>query len=275
MNWEIGFMQGRLSPLMFNRIQTFPSDYWKDEIHIANLLGFSKMEWTIDTLTAENNPMHNPSGHKEIAEVLQQFHVDIPSVTLDIVMENPFWRCSSDQASLYRIEELKQIIENGSAIGTKYFVIPLVDNGSLKGDKTAEERMVAGIDSLFPYLDANQALLFETDYPASHFLSIIEQFRSGKVGINFDSGNTAALGFDIALELKAYKGLVMNVHIKDRIRNGSTVPLGQGDVNFDVLVSSLREFDYSGNLILQTARSECSMHIAEILRCREFIQCRL
>ncbi len=56
-NNNIGFMQGRLSPVTKKRIQIFPHKNWKNEFKIANEIGFSLMEWTIDTETLKNNPL--------------------------------------------------------------------------------------------------------------------------------------------------------------------------------------------------------------------------
>ena len=44
---EIGFMQGRLCP-MNNQIQAFPFDDWESEFPLANKLGLSCIEWTLD-----------------------------------------------------------------------------------------------------------------------------------------------------------------------------------------------------------------------------------
>ena len=44
------------------------------------------------------------------------------------------------------------------------------------------------------------------------------------------------------------------VHVKDRALAGSTVPLGEGHVDFPAFFGGLRAMDYSGPLILQAAR---------------------
>ena len=60
----------------------------------------------------------------------------------------------------------------------------------------------------------------------------------------------------------------MNVHIKDRKYNGITVPLGQGDANFDKVFKNLSKFSYQGNLILQTARALDDNHIEPLVKYR-------
>ena len=65
-NKNIGFMQGRLSPIIKNRIQIFPYKNWKKEFKVANEIGFTLMEWTIDTATLNKNPLFYKNKLKEI-----------------------------------------------------------------------------------------------------------------------------------------------------------------------------------------------------------------
>ena len=45
---QIGFMQGRLSPLVDNQIQAFPFNHWDQEFALAKEIGLGCMEWTLD-----------------------------------------------------------------------------------------------------------------------------------------------------------------------------------------------------------------------------------
>ena len=45
---KIGFIQGRLSPIINNKIQIFPVENWKDEYEKASSLDIRLIEWTID-----------------------------------------------------------------------------------------------------------------------------------------------------------------------------------------------------------------------------------
>ena len=61
------------------------------------------------------------------------------------------------------------------------------------------------------------------------------------------------------VQLKSFKvsgERIINIHVKDRPYKGSTVPLGKGDVNFDLIFELIKKYNYNGNLILQTARSK-------------------
>mgnify|MGYP007072153412 CR=1 FL=1 len=66
MNKRIGFMQGRLSPIVDGKIQSFPWDNWKNEIIIAKSIGLSQMEWTLDQDRLYENPLMTLEGQQEI-----------------------------------------------------------------------------------------------------------------------------------------------------------------------------------------------------------------
>ena len=73
---------------------------------------------------------------------------------------------------------------------------------------------------------------------------------------NYDIGNSTAKKYNTKLELKMLQPWLVNIHIKDRKFNGYTVPLGQGDVNFDLFFSTLKKINYNGDLIIQGARED-------------------
>ena len=59
-------------------------------------------------------------------------------------------------------------------------------------------------------------IVFESDYPPERRSArFIGRFPE-TVGINYDIGNSAALGFDAGQEIDAYGGRIRNVHVKDR-----------------------------------------------------------
>ena len=73
-------------------------------------------------------------------------------------------------------------------------------------------------------------------------------------------GNSASLGFDSKIEFLEYGSYIKNVHVKDRLYKGSTVPLGRGAVDFDAVFRGLSDLKYQGNYILQTARAKNGDH---------------
>ena len=50
-------MQGRLSKITNNKIQSFPWSTWKKEIKLAGLNKFKFIEWTVDYPYLNKNPL--------------------------------------------------------------------------------------------------------------------------------------------------------------------------------------------------------------------------
>ena len=97
-------------------------------------------------------------------------------------------------------------------------------------------------------------ILFESDYSPKKLKKFILKFNSNNFGINYDTGNSASLGFDVKQEIDQYYEFIKNIHIKDRLLNSESVHLGNGAFLFNQFFNLIKERLYKGNLILQTAR---------------------
>ncbi len=114
-------------------------------------------------------------------------------------------------------------------------------------------------------------IIFESDYPPPALREFIARLPAAHFGINYDIGNSAALGFDSVEEIGAYGARIDNVHVKDRVLGGTTVPLGTGNANFPAVFRALKRSGYAGNFILQTARAADGDHAAALRRYRDMV----
>lgn len=268
MNHRIGFMQGRLSPLIDGRIQAFPWPCWRDEFPAAQQAGIRLMEWTLDQDRLYENPLLTRSGQDGIKSLCAAHGIGIPSLTGDCFMQAPFWRASGAERDALH-QDFLAIAVACAAVGIRFMVVPLVDNGRL--DNRQQE------DDLVSFLKAQTAFLkqrglkvvFESDFGAAEFARFIDRLDASCFGVNYDIGNSAALGFDPKEEFAAYGYRVLNVHVKDRVLGGTTVPLGTGAANFDHVFTALAAVGYKGNYILQTARAASGDHAAVLCRYRD------
>ena len=89
---NIGFMQGRLSSIVDQKIQAFPWKEWEKEFPRAAEIGFSIMEWTIDFDNLSSNPIMTHKGRQTIQTLSQKYNISIPSLTGDCFMQKPFWK---------------------------------------------------------------------------------------------------------------------------------------------------------------------------------------
>jgi len=261
---NIGIMQGRLSPLRNGRIQSFPWGAWENEFKQAEELEFTHLEWTIDSERFAENPLVTANGQSEINRLSRLHSLLIPSVTCDYFMENPFWK---NNAVIVQ-NDLISVIKGMGEIGAKILVIPLVDNSSI-GNSVQLGAVIEFFTSLESELSgAGLQIAFESDLGPQALFEFISNFDSEYFGINYDIGNSASLGFNPTEEFKSYGSRVVNIHVKDRFLGGNTVPLGEGAADFKTVFRLIKEHNYTGNLIMQTARSSEGKHAEVLLKYR-------
>lgn len=264
----IGFMQGRLSPVIDGRIQSFPWPYWRDEFLLAKDLGFGLMEWTLDQERLYENPLMLIDGREDICRLSSAHSIDIPSLTGDCFMQAPFWKASG--AHGFALEsDFMSVASACQAIGIGIIVIPLVDNGRLE-NMSQEDKLVRFLEAQSRTLEGSRLkIAFESDFPPEELRRFIHRLDPNLFGINYDIGNSASLGFKPIDEFDAYGRRILNVHVKDRLIAGTTVPLGTGNADFDSVFAELSKIKYAGRFILQTARTEGRNHGELLLRYRE------
>lgn len=261
MNYPIGFMQGRLSPVVNSVIQEFPWSNWRKEFSLAQEIGISIMEWTLDYKDLYKNPLLTIEGQDEIRCLSLKHNIRIPSLTGDCFMQLPLWKESGVNRKLLELDFIN-IVKSCHAVGISLIIIPLVDNGRL--ENLAQE------DNLIEFLNRKKSILrennvkvsFESDYPPNKLKRFIERLDKDIFGVNYDIGNSSAMGFSPDSEFAEYGEFINNVHVKDRVFGGTTVPLGQGDANFNLVFSGLSKLNYKGNYVLQTARAKNNNHSA-------------
>jgi L-ribulose-5-phosphate 3-epimerase UlaE len=263
---KIGFMQGRLLKSENKKfIQYFPSKNWINEIILANKNKINLIEWTANLENLNRNPVYNQKLINKTLKILKKNNIKVESLTCDFFMQKPFFKKKN---SLFYLNILKKIIKNGQLLGIRYFIIPLVDNSSIE-NLNQENALIKGMLEISPTLYPRSKILFEIDYKPKKILSFIKKFNN-KFGINYDTGNSAALNYNFNSE-KLYFNYVRNIHIKDRLIRGRSVRLGTGNWKYKEFFKYIKK-NYHGNLILQTARSKNGEDLDEILINRNFVR---
>jgi L-ribulose-5-phosphate 3-epimerase len=261
-------MQGRLSAIFDGRIQSFPWTCWQDEFEQGAKLGFGLMEWTLDQDRLYENPLLTKVGQAQIRSLCQRYQFDIASLTGDCFMQAPFWKVDGAERQALE-QDFVAIVNSCAAVGISMLVIPLVDKGSLENPEQ-EEVLVSYLQSQAVLLiDKGLQVIFESDFQPLELARFIGRLDPVLFGINYDIGNSASLGFNPVDEILAYGSRIVNVHIKDRVLNGATVPLGTGNADFPTVFATLASSGYEGNFILQTARATDGDHAGALCRYRD------
>ncbi len=268
---KIGFMQGRLSPPVDGKIQAFPWQQWREEFARAETLGFPLMEWTLDQARLHENPLMTAAGRHEIRDLVDRHGVTVGSLTGDCFMQAPFYKAEG-RVRGQLLDDFEAIVTAAGEVGIRQVLIPLVDNGALTNPRQ-EDLLRAGLEGRRPLLsDAGVQIIFESDFAPQRLRQFIADFPAGAFAINYDIGNSAGLGFDAADEIAAYGDFIANVHVKDRVRGGTTVPLGDGDAELPKVFRLLKQIGYRRNFILQTARAADGDDRGAACRYRDMVQ---
>jgi len=253
-------MQGRLLPKYQGRYQAHPIGYWQDEFPIASQLGLDSIEFILDYNDAEENPLLASGGLEEIRMVEKSSGVKVRSICADYFMEAPIH--SDNTAAVDKsLDVLERLIKIASSLNVKDIVIPCVDQSSLKNDKYVNlfKNNIKNVIPVVEKMGINISL--ETDLAPSPFANLLDSIDSKNVTVNYDIGNSAAMGYSPAEEFQAYGDKITDLHIKDRLLGDGSVQLGTGNADFPTIFELLSKYNYQGLIILQAFRDDEGIEI--------------
>jgi hexulose-6-phosphate isomerase len=249
---SIGIMQGRLSPPINGKIQAFPAENWRLEFDRAKTLKLDSIEWIFES-PLETNPLWTDGGLAEIRSALKKTGVRVDFICADYFMESPFVRMSSVQLEHNR-SVLMKTIDQAAALGVKGVEIPCVDASAIRS-RAEEDELAAALGPCLKHAAGKRIEIgLETSLPPDRFQALLKRIGHPALKANYDTGNSASLGYNPQEEVEAYGSWINNVHIKDRIPGGGTVPLGTGNADIPCFLKRLHLSGYSGGFILQAAR---------------------
>ena len=245
---SFGVMQGRLSRQTSLGYQAFPASTWRSEFALAAERGLEHIEWIVDRHASWDNPLvHRP---ETILGAIKQSGVLVVSVCADIFMDQPLDR--DDEASFGL---LSAILGSMKHVGARHLVLPCVDQSSLlhSGNLSRLQSALPRLVSLAAESDVIVAL--ESDLPPADLAYLLTAYESPHLGVNYDSGNSASLGYSWAAERDSYGSRITLVHIKDRQLGGQSVPLGTGSADLEGLFEWLGQ-GFAGPVTMQAFRDK-------------------
>ena len=125
------------------------------------------------------------------------------------------------------------------------------------------DKPIAAIAIVKKIFENNLIISLETDLGPIELKNFLKNFNKKIITVNYDTGNSAYWQFNAKEEFSSYGNLISNVHIKDCTPKDYTVQLGNGNVDFNEVFSLLKKNNYKADFILQAARGEDEVKIAE------------
>jgi L-ribulose-5-phosphate 3-epimerase len=261
----IGIMQGRLLPPEPDRFQAFPRSGWEREFGLAQAAALQSIEWIYDAYGADINPIATDEGIEHIGQLALENRVSVLSLCADYFMDIP----ALDP------KKLVWLLERCSLAKISRIVLPFVDASRIESPEHAQ-RVISILRELLPEATRlSVEIHLETSLDPASFAALLDALPHPLLRANYDSGNSASLGYLPSEEFAAYGERIASVHIKDRVRNGGTVPLGTGAADFSALFRELKRVKYNGDFILQTARETAGDELALARRNLSWLQLRI
>ncbi|GIW99073.1 MAG: hexulose-6-phosphate isomerase [Pirellulaceae bacterium] len=180
-------------------------------------------------------------------------YADIPTVVRTVGLVPPETRAE-------RLQEMREISDFARLLGCNVIALHL---GFVPHDTTAPlyQEVIDVTRKLCDHAELNdQAVHLETGQEtADALLQFIKDVERDNLFINFDPANMILYGTGEPIEaLRQVGPYVRSVHCKDAKwsdRPGETwgqeVPLGEGDVNIEAFLSTLKEIGYRGPLTIE------------------------
>lgn len=247
-------MQGRLLPPVDGRFQSFPVDGWKHELSLLREADIDGVEWIVDSESWEINPLLTETGRQDISHTCSDLNLIVDSVCADIFMID---KLLDDGGEIVRssLSQLERLLHACAELDFRYMILPFVDSSRLHDSVSVGglHRLLAQLEILASRYSVEVHL--ETDLPPMLIAEILCGFEPPWISMNYDIGNSASLGFSHELEFEAYGPRIRSVHVKDRALGAGSVPLGTGAADLPGVFQCLINHGYSGDLVLQTARS--------------------
>jgi len=262
-------MQGRLSPMVDGKIQAFPWGHWEHEFTLANDCGLSCIDWIVETKNSDNNPLLTDHGLKRMKELEKEMGVQIISVCAGYFMENPLIRCSKEELKT-RTAFLNRLLKRMHLARIPYLIFPCLDSAAIQSKKEMQQL----IDAISPFFKKAQnfgiTFAFETSLDPKAFRTFLDMCHHPVGKVIYDSGNSAALAYNVREEFDSYGQEIVAIHVKDKLLNRTSVPLGTGNTDFDLFFKMLRKVHYNGPLILEVARDKDA--VAVMREALKFVQ---
>jgi L-ribulose-5-phosphate 3-epimerase len=271
---RIAIMQGRLLPPQHGSFQCFPAERWREEFPKAAEAGLEAIEWIYDLQGAVVNPLASAVGIAEMQALSKRHNIAVVSLCADYFMDRPF--VAAGPAEFAELTtHLIWLTDRARLAGIERLVLPFVDSSRIHtfAQTTAIAEM---LQTVLPHAaEAGVELHLETALGPQDLASLLARLPHPFLKVNYDSGNSSSLGYDVSCELATYGSRIGSVHIKDRILGGGTVPLGTGDADIPALLAGLTASSYAGDFVLQVARGVAGEEIAWVRHNIAHLHCQL
>lgn len=233
-----------------------------EAVSLARQLGFEGVEVSLGRNLLDGKlPLDNPDIQERYISEAKKNKVRLAGTCLDILHVNYL---KSDKLALKWITSGIPITKK---LDAKVMLLPFFGKGALS---TRQEMDYVGdaLRELAPEAEkAGIKLGLENTISAEDNVRIMERAGSKAVLVYYDVGNSTGQGFDIIREMRWLGGhRICQIHLKDNPHY-----LGEGKIDFEKVMGTIRDIDFSGFANLETSSPSKSIE-ADMKRNLAFIR---
>ena len=253
MNINLGIIQGRLTPPESGvQDEFYVGSNWKTEFEkikkLENITLFdssykinqiSHIEWVITKNSFKNNPIFNKTLKKYPIFAISAYNM----------MDKSFYKKE------FMEENLKPILEAAKKQGIKNVNIPLKEFSNIQNVETRKEF----IKNIKEYGKKYKGItfLFEFECWPEEILEVLRGNKNFKLTYNTEVITSFKGKQSHKYFLSKLHKHILNVHLKDKGVKGKTIEFGEGEVDFNEVISNLMfVYSYKGNFTLLTTKGE-------------------
>ena len=161
-------MQGRLSPPRSNKIQEFPWETWDHEFSLANQLGLSLIEWTVDLEKLQENPIFTLPGQNKLSRLSSEALVSVVSITLDCFVSAPIHKINPLNNLNSSFDDFVWVVDRVANTSVETLVLPIVaENGPESKESLA--RLCDFLSNVHDFLqESNMRIAIECELDTGH-----------------------------------------------------------------------------------------------------------
>ncbi|MFC3393454.1 L-ribulose-5-phosphate 3-epimerase [Brenneria rubrifaciens] len=256
-----------------------PDGSWLARLQLAKALGFDFVEMSVDESDGRLARLDWSRAQRlELVNAIAVSGVRVPSLCLSAHRRFPLGS-EDDDIRNQGLDIMRKAIRLAQDTGIRVIQIAGYDVYYQQANGLTRERFRHGLQLAVEMASRAQVTLAMEimDYPlmnsVSKALGYANYLNNPWFQLYPDIGNLSAWDNDVQMELRAGKGHIVAVHVKDT-RPGvfKNVPFGTGVVDFAQCFATLRESGYRGPYLIEMWSETSADPIGEVTAARDWVK---
>lgn len=256
-----------------------PDESWLARLQLAKTLSFDFVEMSVDESDGRLARLDwSREQRLELVNAIALSGIRVPSMCLSAHRRFPLGS-EDDDTRNQGLDIMRKAIRLAQDVGIRVIQLAGYDVYYQQANDATRERFRNGLQLAVEMASRAQVTLAMEimDYPLmnsiSKALGYANYLNNPWFQLYPDIGNLSAWDNDVQMELRAGKGHIVAVHVKDT-RPGvfKNVPFGTGVVDFARCFTTLRESGYCGPYLIEMWSETSSDPIKEITAARDWVK---